>query len=51
MHISLTSLRPNNALAEALKGKVAEVVVIGNASEVSSLLHATTDGARVGLEI
>lgn len=44
-------LRPNNALAEALKGKVAEVVVIGNASEVSSLLHATTDGARVGLEI
>jgi len=44
-------LRPNNALAESLKGKVAEVMVIGDAAEVSNLLHANNDGARVGLEI
>lgn len=44
-------LRPDNALAEALKGKVSEVIVIGDAVDVSNGFHANNDGARVGLQI
>ncbi len=44
-------LASNNALAGALKGKVPEVIVIGDASEISNGFHANNDGARVGLQI
>lgn len=44
-------LRPNKALAEALKGKVPEVILIGDAAEVSNAFHANNDGAKIGLEI
>jgi NADH dehydrogenase FAD-containing subunit len=44
-------LRTDNSLAEALKGKVPEVIVIGDAAEVSNGFHANNDGARVGLQI
>lgn len=50
--VVLTNVRrPNNALAEALKKRVPEIVVVGDAAEVSNFFHATRDGARVGLEI
>jgi thioredoxin reductase len=44
-------LGPNNKLAKDLKGKVDEVVVIGDAAEVSNVFHANNDGAKAGLEI
>ena len=44
-------LKPNNKLAKAVEGKVAQMVSIGDAAEVSNCFHANNDGARVGLEI
>jgi 2,4-dienoyl-CoA reductase (NADPH2) len=44
-------LRPDNTLAHALRDKVPEVIIIGDASEVSNGFHATSEGARVGLQI
>jgi 2,4-dienoyl-CoA reductase-like NADH-dependent reductase (Old Yellow Enzyme family) len=39
---------PVNDLASALEGRVAEIHVVGSASEALSIMEATVDGARVG---
>ena len=45
------ALSPNDALTKALRGRVAEVVVIGDADGVANFFYATNDGVRAGLEI
>ncbi|MDO8491856.1 MAG: hypothetical protein Q7T04_07575, partial [Dehalococcoidia bacterium] len=43
--------RENNALYLALKGKVDDLRIIGDAAGPRKLVQATADGARVGREI
>ncbi|MBI4331275.1 MAG: FAD-dependent oxidoreductase [Chloroflexi bacterium] len=43
--------RPNNKLAEDLKGKVAGLYVIGDCQKPGKIVDATAEGERVGREI
>ena len=40
--------RPADQLSEKIKGKVAEVYVIGDAKEPRKVLEATAEGAEIG---
>jgi 2,4-dienoyl-CoA reductase-like NADH-dependent reductase (Old Yellow Enzyme family)/thioredoxin reductase len=48
--IALGSI-PNNELAESLKGKVAEVYVVGDASKPREVMEALLEGEEVALKI
>jgi 2,4-dienoyl-CoA reductase-like NADH-dependent reductase (Old Yellow Enzyme family)/thioredoxin reductase len=43
--------RPNDALAGALRGKVAEVHLVGDALAPRRIVHATLEGARAGVRL
>ncbi|MFH1031647.1 MAG: FAD-dependent oxidoreductase [Chloroflexota bacterium] len=46
-----TGAVPDNRLAKELKGKVAELYVIGDSLEPRRILEAISDGAKVGIEV
>lgn len=46
-----TGAVPDNRLAAELKGKVAELYVIGDSLEPRRILEAISDGAKIGIEI